>query len=569
MNKRGLSDVVTTVLIILLALAAILLIWIFISNFLKDTGEEIKIRRFTSTFDIPLSSISKNNDELSFAVKRTSGTDVIKGIIIGLEDSTKKVVPIRKDDSYETPQSRSYVFNYTEKDLVDVVYISVAPIYGDGKVGDILVRVKIGEILLRNNQSILLEVEQLNLTNSTYGNGNDGSPVIDKLNTVINNYTFLIGNEMAGDDEIEVDSTLGFSPGDEIMILQVQNYSGGIPGEYEFAWVTAIEGNKIKMLKGLSSSYYSGEFNKVGATVTQVIRVPNYINLTITSTGSITAPGWNGYYGGVVILRANDTVRVEGSIDVSGKGFRGVSHMGNLYRNENGYQGESTLGLGIKDRQNNFHSGGGGYGYNVDGYDAASGGGGGTFYNSGSYSPSSSSYPLFGLPQNGNDYSGSPQPKYGKAGLSVPIDYFVHPAYLGGAGGEGGADEDGVYPGAGGNGGGIIEIISYRLETPFNGHLNASGMNGGSGCNNCTGGSGYGMGGGGGGAGGAIVLFLNEGGDLTLFAERGLGGSGTYSLSRGGNGGLGIRAVMFIGVLELENSNVEDIYRYYRPQWII
>ncbi|MAG38303.1 hypothetical protein CMI45_02870 [Candidatus Pacearchaeota archaeon] len=40
-NKRGLSDVITTVLIILLALVAVAIVWGFAQQFVRDTGESL------------------------------------------------------------------------------------------------------------------------------------------------------------------------------------------------------------------------------------------------------------------------------------------------------------------------------------------------------------------------------------------------------------------------------------------------------------------------------------------------------------------------------------------------
>lgn len=42
MKKRGLSDVVAVTLIILLAIAAVVIVWAFVKNMLTTTGEEIE-----------------------------------------------------------------------------------------------------------------------------------------------------------------------------------------------------------------------------------------------------------------------------------------------------------------------------------------------------------------------------------------------------------------------------------------------------------------------------------------------------------------------------------------------
>ncbi len=42
MKKRGLSDVVAVTLIILLAIAAVVIVWAFVSNMLRNAGEDIE-----------------------------------------------------------------------------------------------------------------------------------------------------------------------------------------------------------------------------------------------------------------------------------------------------------------------------------------------------------------------------------------------------------------------------------------------------------------------------------------------------------------------------------------------
>ena len=42
MKKRGLSDVVAVTLIILLAIAAVVIVWAFVSSMLKDTGKQLE-----------------------------------------------------------------------------------------------------------------------------------------------------------------------------------------------------------------------------------------------------------------------------------------------------------------------------------------------------------------------------------------------------------------------------------------------------------------------------------------------------------------------------------------------
>ncbi|MEC8221316.1 MAG: H-type lectin domain-containing protein, partial [Nanoarchaeota archaeon] len=76
------------------------------------------------------------------------------------------------------------------------------------------------------------------------GDGSDGDVVINTANTIINDYTYLAGNELSGTTTITVNDASSFSLDDSILIIQMQNGSGiGNAGQYEYATITAISGN--------------------------------------------------------------------------------------------------------------------------------------------------------------------------------------------------------------------------------------------------------------------------------------------------------------------------------------
>ncbi len=60
-NKRGLSDVVTTVLIILLAIAAVLIVWSFVKPAIQKAGESLT----TSCIELELEPTSCDYDSTS------------------------------------------------------------------------------------------------------------------------------------------------------------------------------------------------------------------------------------------------------------------------------------------------------------------------------------------------------------------------------------------------------------------------------------------------------------------------------------------------------------------------
>jgi hypothetical protein len=218
------------------------------------------------------------------------------------------------------------------------------------------------------------EISSYLVYDSNFGDFSDGDLTVTAINTIVNDYTYLIDDELISDNNILVNDGTNFGVGDEILIWQVQNGSeSGIAGTYEFRIISNVDGNNLKLFNGLNNSYYSGNFDMVGASVTQVVRVPNFEDVIVNVASSITAPAWNGYYGGIVIFRSNTLTQI-GTIDVSEKGFRGGDCNG-CGDSAWGDQGEGYLGTGIGALAANGNGGGGGYG--PSGFNGEPGAGGG------------------------------------------------------------------------------------------------------------------------------------------------------------------------------------------------
>ena len=334
-----------------------------------------------------------------------------------------------------------------------------------------------------------------------FGNGNDGIKIINSLNTVVNNYTYLTGNENSGDDTITVNSVSEFKVGDEILIIQMQNSSGtGKAGNYEFKNIKSISGSDIILNENLINSYGSGSFNSTTSTVTQIVKVPQYKYLTINSGASITSPSWNGYVGGIVIFRVLNKLNTTGYVNVSGLGYRGGSCNG-CGNAAWGNQGEGISGIGGSSLSSNTCGGGGGYG--PSGYNGEPGAGGG-HATSGDNGVSS--------------YTSTGGKSIGENNLSTIF-------FGGGAGGGGDNDNVNPFPEYV-NGGGIAIIFANEIS---NGRIIANGDKGlgGGGAGGTTGG----------GAGGSIWLISNDMNLIDVNASGGVGG--IDSDDTGGNGGNG------------------------------
>jgi len=406
--------------------------------------------------------------------------------------------------------------NDTSNDLINVS-CQIFKVYGDLSSSlDIPLPLSITQIAQNRTYSITSTVNcigdpgtvcgnitgtiRYNGTISNFGDGSDGSLTVNLANTIINDYAYLTGNEFTGDSTITVSGAGAYSPGDEVLIISMQNSSGGTAGVYEFKIIESISSNDITFTTSLENDYYSGTFDSTSATVSQIVRVPQYNDVTVNGGASIVSRDWDGYTGGIIIFRANGIVDTTGYINISGRGFRGGDCNG-CGNNAWGDQGEGISGFGIGDLAANGIGGGGGYG--PSGYNGEPGAGGGHATAGGN---GVSSFTSIG--------GGT----IGSANLTT-----IH--FGGGAGG--GGDNDNVAPNPEyTDGGGIAIIFGKKM---INAKIDATGMNG-----IAPGGAG---GTSGGGAGGTIWISSENLTISNVDANGGIGGVDADDTS--GNGGDG------------------------------
>ena len=358
------------------------------------------------------------------------------------------------------------------------------------------------------------------------------------------------------------------SAGDMLLIIQMQDAdinsdnssaygSGGgtgsgyttinQAGQYEYAIAAGpVTGGAAPITVGLTNAYRTTPATGTkGQSTYQVVRVPRYSSFT-ASGGS--AAYWNGATGGVFTVDVAGTF--SGSVDVSGRGFRGGGGRGlggqnnnatdGDYRNRStrdvhGQKGEGIAGTPqhVYDQQNlqrvdtgiegypngssaqgaPGNAGGGGTDGNVSANDQNSGGGGGG--NGG------------GGGQGGNTWS-SNDPTGGRGGASIAPAF--NRVVLGGGGGAGSRNNSTDPQSSGGAGGGIVLIRAGSVTAAT---FTANGATGSTPAND---------GGGGGGAGGSIVVTGLSG----SFSANARGASGTNAdiggspHGPGGGGGGGV-----------------------------
>jgi len=298
-------------------------------------------------------------------------------------------------------------------------------------------------ITAKNSKSKTIATATVEVKVYDFGNGQTGAVTISAANTQVNSYTHVTtASVSAGATSFDVSSATGFAADDMILIIQNQG-SGAL--HREFATIQSISGTTITLKAGLQHAYSSNTFDQASASATQIVKVPQYTDLTVTAAGSIKGKTWDGYSGGIIVFRANGTVTINGAVNAVGIGYR----PGAGTNCGSSTQGESWSGKGIASTSENNGAGGGGQGCNCAN---ATGGGG-------SYGTASANVMVGCCGTAPPDYwLGSNGSTFGSADLST--------LYFGPGGGgqtRGGCTGCGS-PSVPGTGGGMIIIDAYQLE---------------------------------------------------------------------------------------------------------
>ena len=127
-NKRGMSAVVTTLLIILLVIVAIGIVWVVVRNILSKGSDEVSIIGLSIDLEIQKISVSVDGNVLDVTVKRNSGKGNLLGINFVISDGENSEV-VRKDTNMSELDSEVFSFSLNELGLSSFEIVSIAPIY--------------------------------------------------------------------------------------------------------------------------------------------------------------------------------------------------------------------------------------------------------------------------------------------------------------------------------------------------------------------------------------------------------------------------------------------------------
>ncbi len=382
----------------------------------------------------------------------------------------------------------------------------------------------------------------------------------------------VAGDNPAGEATIVLADASDFIPGDEVLILTMSSPADACvdtaAGYWEVHQVASVDGDTLSLRDGLNYS-----FDTSGGAVHQVVRIPHWRDVTIGDGGSLTATGWDGQTGGVLIFRARSVQLGDSAqIHMHARGYLGGNAAGQPAEGPRGglwvdggiggSGGSSCTGStcvgGAGEDGTDGGGGGGSGGANpavANGGTCGGGGGGGRGNGTASGGGLGAGDGGFGGSGAGAGRAGgggggcAASPQESCADLDGQRLLLGAGGPAGASGGCGASGEAGHYDGDsacgasaedGGAGGGVVVILAAELVGADGVLFDVSGGDGGHGGTGAGGTDGAGGGGGGSGAQGAsggtlLVIAESWGSDADRIDATALGGAG----GAGGAGGDG------------------------------
>ena len=133
MNKRGISSVIASILLILIAIVAVILIWTILRTFFSSSGEQVELGRVFIDLEIVDKNTQVSTDGVVAKVKRNKGLGELAGIRFSIENESDSYI-FDADANMKEFEERTFTISITGQ-ITDVIKISIAPIINttDGK----------------------------------------------------------------------------------------------------------------------------------------------------------------------------------------------------------------------------------------------------------------------------------------------------------------------------------------------------------------------------------------------------------------------------------------------------
>jgi hypothetical protein len=164
-NRRGLSTIIITLILIVLSLVAIGAIWLVVNNLLKDKANQVGTSGLT--LDLEIEHVYQQNDSLNVGVKRNVGEGTITKLNFVFSDGESSTVITREVNLSEL-DSRDFVFQFSNLNITNIKSISIAPVFLSNSGTEMMGSIK-DTYTVSNNSQILNNVPCLPVNCSSLG----------------------------------------------------------------------------------------------------------------------------------------------------------------------------------------------------------------------------------------------------------------------------------------------------------------------------------------------------------------------------------------------------------------
>ena len=245
MEKRGLSNIIVTLLIIVLSLIAISVVWGVVRNIITEGTEQIELGKFT--LDLEIKSVKVQGDEVTVdvIVQRNPGKGEFIGINFVFSDGQNSEV-IREDIVLKELDEKSFTFSLTKINTSELEEVSIAPIYelksGKEDMGNIADKFKVSVTGGVISEALGGNFEKYGpvgagRTSYTISSGEEDIPeftniIIDPLDVKVGEIQTFIAYVTSPNEITEVTTRTQLD--NEILILPLEKTDN--PNEYMASW---------------------------------------------------------------------------------------------------------------------------------------------------------------------------------------------------------------------------------------------------------------------------------------------------------------------------------------------
>lgn len=160
-----------------------------------------------------------------------------------------------------------------------------------------------------------------------FGDGHSGTLTVTQRTTV-NLSLALSADVQPGAATLEVVSSLGLAPGDLVLLHQHSALLASDAGDQRRLDLRStgagqVEWLRVATVRGTTLDLVTPATRAFPAALSQVVKVPEYTEVTIADGGSLVAAPWDGNAGGLVVVVCTGRFVNHGLVSATAAGFRG------------------------------------------------------------------------------------------------------------------------------------------------------------------------------------------------------------------------------------------------------